>query len=220
MADGRFVAYYRVSTASQGRSGLGLEAQACAVREYLNGGNWTLSGEFTEIESGKNNDRPELAKAMEQARLIGATLVIAKLDRLSRDAHFLLGLAKAGVDFIAADMPNANRLTVRLMAVIAQEEREMISARTKAALAAAKARGKKLGGYRGGPVVDASLGGEAVKAAADAFAARVAPTINRLRQAGLSLAAVAGKLAEMGVMTARGGIWTPQAVKNVLTRVA
>jgi DNA invertase Pin-like site-specific DNA recombinase len=220
MADGRFVAYYRVSTAQQGRSGLGLAAQAEAVRRYLNGGNWTVAEEFTEIESGKRNDRPALAAAMQACRLIGATLVIAKLDRLSRDAHFLLGLEAAGVDFVAADMPNANRLTVRLMAVIAQEEREMIARRTKDALAAAKARGAKLGGYRGGPVVDAKLGGAAVQEAADAFAARVAPTIASLRAQGLSLAATAAVLQGKGIKTARGGVWTATAVKNVLARGA
>jgi DNA invertase Pin-like site-specific DNA recombinase len=147
----RFVAYYRVSTAQQGRSGLGLEAQREAVRLFLTGRAGELAEEFTEVESGKHHlTRPQLARALDACRLTGAVLVIAKLDRLSRDAHFLLGLEKAGVAFVAADMPNANRLTVRLMAVIAQEEREMISARTKAALAAAKARGTKLGGNRGG----------------------------------------------------------------------
>jgi DNA invertase Pin-like site-specific DNA recombinase len=156
VAQGKFVAYFRVSTARQGASGLGLEGQREAVRAYLNGGDWTLLGEFTDVESGKNADRPQLAAAMNLARRTGATLLIAKLDRLSRDAHFLLGLEKAGVEFVACDMPNANRLTVRLMAVIAQEEREMIAARTRTALAAAKARGQVLGGWRGGPKVDGS----------------------------------------------------------------
>jgi DNA invertase Pin-like site-specific DNA recombinase len=219
MAEGRFVAYYRVSTAQQGRSGLGLAAQAAAVLAYLNGGAWTLDEAFTEVESGKDNDRPELAKAIAACRLIGAKLVIAKLDRLSRDAAFLIGLEAAGVDFVAADMPNANRLTVRLMAVIAQEEREMIARRTKDALAAAKARGVKLGGWRGGPVVDAKLGGEAVKEAADAFAARVGPTIATMRQQGMSLSAVAAALQARGVSTARGGAWTARAVLNVMARV-
>ena len=147
MAEGKFVSYLRVSTARQGRSGLGLEAQRQAVEDFLNGGNWQLVKEFVEVESGKNADRPQLAKAFQLCRLIGAKLVIAKLDRLSRDAHFLLGLEKAGVDFVAADMPQANRLTIGIMAVMAQHEREMISERTKAALAAAKRRGVKLGGY-------------------------------------------------------------------------
>jgi hypothetical protein len=132
----RFVAYYPVSTAQQSRSGLGLEAQHEAVGVFLAGGGGILAGEFTEIDSGKNNDRPNLARALEACNLTGAVLVIAKLDRLSRDTHFLQGLEKAGVEFIAADMPTANPLTVRLMAVIAQDERERISARTKAAFAA------------------------------------------------------------------------------------
>jgi DNA invertase Pin-like site-specific DNA recombinase len=111
MAEGAFVAHYRVSTERQGRSGLGLAARRKAVEDFLNGGNWRLVAEFTEIESGKQADRPALAKAFQACRLRRAKLVIAKLDRLSRDAHFLLGLEKAGVDFVAADMPTANRLT-------------------------------------------------------------------------------------------------------------
>jgi DNA invertase Pin-like site-specific DNA recombinase len=117
---------------------LGLEAQQKAVADFLNGGNWQVVKEFVEVESGKNSERPFLAGAIKGCRGYGAKLVIAKIDRLSRDAHFLLGLEKAGVDFVAADMPNANRLTVGIMAMIAEEERRMISARTKAALAAAR----------------------------------------------------------------------------------
>jgi DNA invertase Pin-like site-specific DNA recombinase len=154
MAEGRFVAYYRVSTEKQGRSGLGLEARQASVEAFLNGGAWKLLGRFIEVESGSNNDRPELAKALEACRLKGATLVIAKLDRLSRDAHFLLDLTRAGVDFVAADNPTAKRLTVGILAMVAEEERRAISSRTKAALTAAKARGTVLRGWRGGPVVD------------------------------------------------------------------
>src|SRR5437899_948305 len=147
MTEGVFVAYYRVSTKGQGRSGLGLDAQREAVRNYLNGGQGSLAEAFTEVESGKrDDDRPQLAKALQTCRVYGAKLVIAKLDRLSRDAHFLLGLEKAGVDFVAADMPHANRLTVGIMAMVADEERRAISERTKAALAAAKRRGVALGG--------------------------------------------------------------------------
>src|SRR4051794_18243920 len=149
MASGTFVAYYRVSTAKQGASGLGLEAQKTAVRDYLNGGSWRLAAEFTEIESGKRDDRPELQKAISACRLYGARLVIAKLDRLSRDLHFLTGLERAGIQFVATDMPEANEMVVHMMAVIAQAERKMISARTKAALKAAKARGTVMGGFRG-----------------------------------------------------------------------
>src|SRR5829696_7869704 len=145
MAKGRFVSYLRVSTDRQGRSGLGLEAQRKAVEDFLNGGRWELIAEFVEIESGKVDERPKLADALTLCRLHNATLVIAKLDRLSRDAHFLLGLQKAGVRFVAADMPEANATVVVIMAVVAQAERKMVSQRIKAALAAAKARGKKLG---------------------------------------------------------------------------
>ena len=128
---------------------MGLEAQRKAVADFLNGGNWQLVAEFVETESGAKTDRPKLADALALARAHGAKLVIAKLDRLSRDAHFLLGMQNAGVQFVAADMPEANEMVVGIMAVVAQAERKMISARTKAALAAAKARGKKLGGFRG-----------------------------------------------------------------------
>jgi DNA invertase Pin-like site-specific DNA recombinase len=171
------------------------------------------------VESGKHSDRPALAKALEACKLTGATLVIAKLNRLSRDAHFLLGLEKAGVEFVAVDMPNANRLTVRLMAVIAQEEREMIAARTKAALAAAKARGVVLGGYKGGPVVDYRRGVEAVQRQADAFAAGVGPIAAGLRAQGQSLRQIAAELVAHGIKTARGGEWTAAAVRAVLARV-
>ena len=143
---GKFVSYLRVSTKRQGESGLGLEAQRKAVSDFLNGGNWKLVEELVEVESGKHDhNRPALHKALEACKVYGATLVIAKLDRLSRDAHFLLGLQKAGVKFVAADMPEANEMVVGIMALVAQAERRMISERTKAALQAAKARGVKLG---------------------------------------------------------------------------
>src|SRR4051812_37142799 len=124
MAQGSFVAYYRVSTAKQGASGLGLEAQQEAVRNYLNGGAWKLVAEVTEVESGKGSeqDRPKLAEAMRLARLHNATLVIAKLDRLSRDVHFLSGLEKTGIEFVAVDNPHANRLTIHILAAVAQDE--------------------------------------------------------------------------------------------------
>lgn len=219
--DGKFVSYLRVSTDKQGASGLGLEAQRAAVTGYLNGGAWRLVGELVEVESGKaTHNRPQLAKAMELCRLTGATLIVAKLDRLSRDAHFLLGLRDAGVDFVAADMPHANRMTVGIMAVVAEAERDMISARTKAALAAAKARGAQLGGYKGGPVPDAAAGGAARRTQADAFAASVGPVARELRDRGLSLRAIAGELAERGIRTANGGHWSAAAVRAVLERLA
>ena len=218
MADGNFISYLRVSTARQGQSGLGLEAQRRAIAQYLNGGAWTLLEEFVEIESGKNSARPKLAAAFEACRLTGAKLLIAKLDRLSRDAGFLLGLDKAGVEFVAVDMPHANRLTIGIMAVVADEERRMISARTKAALAAAKERGTVLGGFRGGAKVDRAQGTAALVRKADEFAARVGPMIEALRSSGLSFAAIAEQLNARQIRTARGGTWAAMSVKRVLER--
>ena len=139
----KFVAYLRVSTGKQGRSGLGLEAQREAVRHFVaSHGGKIIAPEFVEVETGKRNDRPHLENALKRCRLTGATLVVAKLDRLSRNAAFLMTLRDSGVRFVAADLPEANTMTVGVMAVVAQHEREAISQRTKAALGAAKARGK------------------------------------------------------------------------------
>jgi DNA invertase Pin-like site-specific DNA recombinase len=145
MAKQKAVAYYRVSTAKQGASGLGLEAQQEAVRSYCSTGKWTMVDEVTEIESGKKNDRPALATALALCRVHGATLIIAKLDRLARNVHFISGLMESGVEFTAVDFPQANRLTVHILAAVAEHEAVLISQRTKAALAAAKARGVRLG---------------------------------------------------------------------------
>jgi len=220
--EGKWISYLRVSTGRQGRSGLGLEAQRAAVESFLNGGNWKLVKEFVEVESGKNDERPILAQALKACRLYGAKLVIAKLDRLSRDAHFLLGLEKAGTDFVAADMPNANRLTVGIMAMVAQEERRMISERTKAALAAAKKRGVKLGGYRAGAEMTAKIrkaGNEANAQKAAQRAADIAPIIADLQAAGAtSLQAIAGGLNDRSIPTARGGSWSATQVMRVLAR--
>jgi DNA invertase Pin-like site-specific DNA recombinase len=219
MAEGKFVSYLRVSTARQGRSGLGLEAQRQAVEDFLNGGNWRLVKEFVEVESGKKTDRPELAKAFKACRIYGAKLVIAKLDRLSRDAHFLLGLEKAGVDFVAADMPQANRLTVGIMAIIAEDERRRISERTKAALAAAKRRGVKLGGDRGARLTAKAraAGRAALQAKARARAADLAPTIAELQADGAdSLRAIAAGLEERGIPAARGGKWSAVQVARLM----
>lgn len=228
-AMGKWVAYYRVSTEKQGKSGLGLQAQRSAVETYLNGGDWKLVREFKEVESGKHSDRPQLQAALDACRMFGAKLVIAKLDRLSRDAHFLLGLEKAGVDFVAADMPNANRFTVGIMALVADEERRMISARTKAALQAAKARGVKLGGHRayadGNPVtltLDAiAKGRKTIAKRADDKAADIAPAIRELQAAGItSLTAIAAGLNDQGIPTPRGGQWQAVQVSRVLERLA
>ena len=239
MTEGKWISYLRVSTDRQGRSGLGLEAQRAAVDDFLNGGRWKLIKEYVEVESGKRSDRPKLAEAVQACRVHGAKLVIAKLDRLSRDAHFLLGLEKAGVDFVCADMPNANQLTVRIMAIIAEEERKMISKRTKDALAAAKRRGVKLGGRRrkiigedakGKPIFGkVANGSDAARAAAvraaqeraEGRAADLAPTIKALQAAGkTSLRAIAEGLNAQGIPTARGeGEWTATQVMRVLERL-
>src|SRR4051812_36843986 len=182
---GKFVSYLRVSTKRQGESGLGLEAQRHAVETWLNGGSWQLVQEHVEVESGKRDDnRPALARAFEACRAFNAKLVIARLDRLSRDAHFLLGLQKAGVEFVAVDNPHANRLTIGVLALVAEQEREAISQRTKAALAAAKARGTRLGKPKGYQPKGAALGREralvSVVANAQAYAERLRPVLAEL----------------------------------------
>lgn len=224
MANGRFVAYYRVSTARQGASGLGLEAQQEAVRKYLNGGNWSLIAEVTEIESGKRNDRPKLAEALRLCKLHGATLIIAKLDRLARNVAFISNLMEAGVEFCAVDFPTANRMMINILSAVAEHEREMISSRTKAALQAAKARGTKLGGDRGN-FADIRALGPAVSVAArtkkaDDRAALVAPIVRELQEAGASLRAIAAELDARGIPTPRGGEWSAVQVKRVAERAA
>lgn len=222
MAEGKFISYLRVSTAKQGVSGLGLEAQRKAVTDYLNGGRWSLIQEAVEVESGKRSDRPKLTEALRLCRLHGATLVIAKLDRLSRDAAFLLNLQAAGVRFVAADMPEANELVVGIMAVVAQAERKMISARTKAALAAARARGANLGGDRGVvPSAEAQAkGGAAMKAKADTRAIDLMGIIEEIRSNGASsLRELAAGLNARGIPTARGSTWSAVQVSRVLARI-
>jgi DNA invertase Pin-like site-specific DNA recombinase len=230
--DGRFVAYYRVSTNRQAASGLGLEAQQAAVASYLNGGNWKLVGEFTDVESGKRVDRPELLKAMELCRLTGSRLLIAKIDRLARNVHFLSGLMEQGVDFLACDMPAATPLTVHIMAAVAQAEREAISARTKAGLESIRQRiatdgyhisraGRRitrLGNPNPIAKPDHAKATAAVIAKADAYAARVAPTIKALRDGALTLQAIADRLNELGFLTPRGAAWSPMAVKRIIDR--
>ena len=221
MAEGRFISYLRVSTKAQGASGLGLEGQRKAVADYLNGGRWNLISEVVEVESGKNSDRPRLAEALKLCRLHGATLVVAKLDRLARDAHFLLGLSKAGVEFVACDMPSANRMTVGIMAVVAEEEARMISTRTKAALAAAKARGVKLGGDRGATISESTRikGNAARLAKAQGRASDLSDVIAGIRADGASsLREIAAGLNDRGIPTARGGQWSAVQVQRVLQR--
>src|SRR4051794_15109051 len=219
----RFVAYYRVSTDKQGRSGLGLEAQRAAVREYLTSKGWPPVAEFVEVESGRKSDRPELAKALERCRLCKAVFVIAKLDRLARNAAFLLSLQDAGIEFVACDMPDANRLTVGILACVAEAEAEAISARTKAALAAAKARGTRLGGFKGHVPTDAdrAKATAALSGKAAGHAARVMPVVAEIRTAGhRSLRAIAAELNARGIPSPRGGEWSSVAVMRLLDREA
>jgi DNA invertase Pin-like site-specific DNA recombinase len=226
MADnkGKYVAYLRVSTDRQGKSGLGLEAQREAVRRHVETRQGTIiAAEYIEVESGKRNDRPELTKALKQCRLTGATLIVAKLDRLSRNAAFLMTLRDSGADFVAADLPDANTMTVGIMALVAQHEREAISARTKAALQAAKKRGVVLGGLRpGGSQVGLyqAKGVTAAVARADEKAAELKETLGELAREGLSLNAMASRLNERGVLTSRGfsSAWTATSVRRVLAR--
>lgn len=223
MANGRFVSYLRVSTDKQGRSGLGLEAQRAAVTNFLNGGNWQLVAEVVEVESGKRKDRPKLAEAIALCRAHRATLVVAKLDRLARNAAFLLNLRDAGIEFLACDMPDANRMTVGILAVVAEDEAERISARTKAALAAAKARGKVLGGFRGhaASAEDAANARAAKSRKADERAANLAPILARLDPDGsASLRSLARRLNEESVPTPSGnGEWTAAAVARLRERL-
>jgi DNA invertase Pin-like site-specific DNA recombinase len=213
----RHVAYYRVSTTKQGASGLGLEAQRKAVLDYIG----TPVAEFTEVESGKRSDRPQLRAALDHAKLLGAQLVVAKLDRLSRNASFLLQLRDAGIDFTCADMPHANRMTVGVMALVAEEEAAAISKRTREALLAAKARGRKLGGDRGNlPSVSAAGRQRSMEVRGARAADRRAllmPHVEAARASGaMSLQQIADYLNGLGIGTARGGTWYAASVARLL----
>lgn len=220
----RYVGYARVSTIRQGQSGLGLEAQRAAMAAHVASTAGELVGEYVEIESGGNNDRPQLDLAMRHAARIGGVLLIAKLDRLSRDAWFLLGLQRSGVRFVAADMPHANEMVVGFMALLAQEERRMISRRTREALAAAKARGIRLGTPGNltpeGVARGAAAGAAARATMADEFAARLRHDIRDLGLESMSLSDIARGLNAAGVLTARGlpSAWTASAVRRVFLR--
>lgn len=228
---GKFVSYIRVSTQKQEQSGLGLAGQREAITNFLNGGRWTLAGEFVETESGKLSDRPELAKALALCRLHRATLLVAKLDRLARNVAFVSALMEAGVKFVAVDLPEANELTVHILAAMAQHEAKMISERTRTALRAAKKRGTTKDGRKlvlGGRKVSAQrwahiaskgrrLGTQARSEAASKRAADVLPIIEDIRQGGaVSLRQIAAALNERGIPTARGGEWSAVQVQRVL----
>jgi DNA invertase Pin-like site-specific DNA recombinase len=220
----KFISYVRVSTARQGLSGLGLEAQHEAVARYLNGEHWSLIQEVVEIESGKRNDRPAIAEALRLCRLHRATLIIAKLDRLARNVHFISSLMESGVEFIAVDFPQANRLTVHILAAVAEHEAVMISARTKAALAAAKARGVILGGQRGSLDRMKIIGRKGNVASAVARRKTAAmrnedllPVICDIRTAGETTPGqIAHALNARGITAARGGTWGAVQVRRIL----
>lgn len=226
-----FVSYLRVSTRSQGDSGLGIEAQRADVERYLRQFSGKLIAEFVEVESGKRSDRPRLSEALALVRASKATLIVAKMDRLARNVAFLSALMEAGVDFIAVDNPHATRLTVHILAAVAEYERELIVKRTKAALAQARLRGVRLGSRRKGHWIgreDRRRHGSAIgakKAAyrhrerADAAASDIAPLILEQRRQGMSLSAIARVLNDRGIPTRRGRSWTSTGVGNVLRRL-
>lgn len=229
MGAGRFVSYLRVSTDRQGRSGLGLEAQQKAVADYLNGGDWVLVDEVVEVESGGKNDRPKLQAAIAKCRAYGAKLVVAKIDRLTRDAGFLYRLRDSGIEFVAADMPHANEFTVNIMAAVADQERKAISTRTIEALAAAKARGVRLGAFRDGQFVgrvgtrdDAQRATQGRVRQADAFAQGIQTALRDADPDGTaSLSAIARCFNDRGVPTPTGrGKWSAAAVSRLKARLA
>jgi DNA invertase Pin-like site-specific DNA recombinase len=213
----KFIAYYRVSTQRQGRSGLGIEAQRKSVTDHLNGGTWKLIQEFTEVETGKRNDRPQLAAALAACRKHKAKLIIAKLDRLARNVAFIANLMDSGVDFIACDFPAANRLTLHILAAVAEHEAAMISSRTKDALAAAKRRGVRLGNPR---AKEAAAKGTRVWARhAQQRADNLRPIITEIRRAGIAtLQGIADALNARGIKSARGSTWTAKGVSRVIDR--
>jgi DNA invertase Pin-like site-specific DNA recombinase len=215
----------RISTQKQGASGLGVEAQRKAVLDYLNGGAWALVAEVVEVESGKRADRPKLAEALRLCRLHGATLIIARLDRLARNVAFVSNLMESGVDFLAVDFPEANRLTVHIIAAVAEHEAKCISERTKAALQAAKARGVRLGGRQWGSVMTDDMrraGCETRARNANARAGDIAPTIAELRAAGVTtLGGIARELMARGIPAPLGGAqWRESQVSRLLARIA
>lgn len=220
----KFVVYLRVSTARQGTSGLGLEAQQKAVSDYLAGRKAVVLDQVVEVESGKRSDRPELSRALSLCRLHGATLLVAKFDRLARNARFLLGIIENGIEAVACDMPSANRLTIGILAMVAEEEARMISSRTKAALAAAKVRGVKLGNpanlTRTAMAKGRVLAVKSRQATASIRAKDIQPQIDALRSAGITtLAGIADALNEQGIATPRGAKWHPNSIRRLLARI-
>jgi len=230
MSNGKFISYLRVSTDKQGRSGLGVEAQRVAVESYLNGGRWTLIAEYVEAESGRHSNRPKLAKALAHAKAIGATVVFAKLDRLTRNVDLLRSLVASDVDLVFCDLPHVppgamGRFLLTQMASVAELEAGLISERTKAALAAAKARGVKLGNPNGaralrGKQVGNTQAVAAVRANAEDRAANLRAIVDDLRAQGFtSVRVVATQLNQHGILTARGRAWHPTSAARLLSRL-
>jgi len=222
MATRKFVSYLRVSTDRQGRSGLGLDAQRKMVGDFLNGGDWKLIAEFVEVESGKRDDRPKLAQAIHRAKVTGARLLVAKLDRLSRNIAFVAALQEAKVPFTCCDMPDANEFTIHLFAAIAQHERKVISERTRAAFAAAKAQGRTFGNPNGAKALRGlgnAAGVAGIKKAADRHAHDIMPVIEDIRAGGITtLEGIAAELNARGILTARRGQWYAMTVARMLLR--
>ena len=211
------IAYYRVSTAKQGQSGLGLESQQACVLDHAAREGLQIVAEFTEIETGtKKRARPQLDAAISMAKTTGAKLIIAKLDRLARNLHFITGLMESKVDFVACDMPNANTLTIHIYASMAEHEARLISERTKAALAAAKARGVKLGNPQNLTDAARQKSIEVRKAASKAKLSQATFTAKLLRDAGNSFGKIATQLNEQGYTTARGKQFDGKAVSRML----
>jgi DNA invertase Pin-like site-specific DNA recombinase len=230
VAKGKFISYLRVSTDKQGRSGLGLEAQRSAVESYLDGGRWTLVAEYVEAENGKRSGRPKLAKALAHAKVIGATLVFAKLDRLTRNVDLLRSLVASDVDLVFCDLPHVppgamGRFLLTQMASVAELEAGLISERTKAALAVAKARGVKLGNPNGARALRGKQIGNkkavaTVKANADQRAANLRAIVDDLRSHGItSVRALAAELNDRGILTPRGASWHPTSTARLLSRL-
>ncbi len=222
MSNRRLVGYVRVSTSQQGRSGLGIEAQQEALARFAAAEGFELGRVFVEVETGKGADaldrRPELAAALAEARRLRCSVAVAKLDRLSRDVHFISGLMAHRVPFVVAELgPDVDPFILHLFAALAEKERALISTRTKAALAAAKARGVALGGPKLAQARKNAIA--SVRAAADHHAANVLPVIREIQRSGArSLHAIADALNARGITTPRGGAWYAKSVSNVLAR--
>jgi DNA invertase Pin-like site-specific DNA recombinase len=222
MSTGKFVSYLRVSTVRQGQSGLGLEAQRSAVITHVNG-HGQLVREYLEVESGKRHEnRPQLAAALAYAKVTGAVLIVAKLDRLARNVAFLANLMDAGVEFVCCDMPLANKLTLHVMSAVAEHEREAISTRIREAMQAAKARGVRFGNPNGARALRGLGNAAAVDAtvkAADRHRDQVMPVVAAIREEGhVTLLGIAEELNQRGILTARGGRWHARTVKNLVER--